>query len=311
MATCINHSRMTDEWIRTKVQQNPIVELPPKDPTSGETFLFTCGPVRLSYPHLLKPFIDKKNLAKPPKYNTALWFTPFHQLDVLYAAGCRLVAAQKKVSPDFLWQHMMRPIPGKIADLNTPFRDQVEKAMAGEAGYTPGCMFMNASSDRPVRVQRISGGQRVDMTAAEDHLLYGGMWGIPTVNLYISRENKQEQIPARLCAGLNSMLIFADDERIGGGAQVDPDQAYGSVQGAEEIGSPPPESGAGGYGGPAMPGAAGPQQGYGPGAGPTPGYQPMPSYGQPPAPQQGYNTAAGGDPAQASYEAWMRQMNGR
>ena len=228
----MNHTRQDDEWIRAKVAATPLYEL--KDEKGAPSCIFNSGPVRLSYPHLLTPVQNKKDLSKDPKCSTGLWFTPCHDLRPLYGAAIRMIAESKKVGFEIIAQSMIPGVvPEKIGGMSTPFHDQREKLP--KPGYTPGCMYMNASTDRKVPVRRTAGGKTVPVT--DEKLIYGGIWAVVTFNLYISRESLKGQIPARLCAGLMAAFLFADDTPLGVG-EADADKLFAGLQGAEELGVP-------------------------------------------------------------------------
>lgn len=247
----MNHTRMSDEWIKDKVQKNPLK--PILDKEGKPTGFFESGVVRFSYPNLITPKGMKGDLRKAPKRSVSLWFTPFHDLRPLYGDAIQKIAAYRKTTPEIIAQSLIPGvIPSEIGGMNTPFNDQRKKLP--KPGYTPGCMFMNCSAERAIGVRRISGGQLVPVTEAEESkLIYGGMWGIATFNLFISKEVPQEQIPARLCAGLSSALLFADDMPLGVDGGPDADEVYAGVQGAEDVGLPAMGT-AGMPGAPAQPG---------------------------------------------------------
>lgn len=232
---CMNDTRMTPEWIQSKVLANPLRELLGKD--GQPSAIFSSGVVRLSYPNLLKAKANNQDASKAPSYSTALWFTPFHNLAPLYDCGKRLIAAHKKLQIGQLT--VSGAIPSNISGMLTPFHDQGEKLPA--SGYTSGCMFLNCRTDRKPPVRRFAAGELVNVGEHEEERVYGGMWGIVTFNMFIPKENRKDNVPARLCAGLMNALLFADDEAIGA-TRIAPEVAFAGVQGAEELGMPSQEA---------------------------------------------------------------------
>jgi Protein of unknown function (DUF2815) len=232
----MRHTRRSDEWIREMSNRFPVRE---KVGTDGKpTGIFDSGLVRFSYPRLLTPFSDRNDKTKEPGYSLATWFTPLSQLFPVYTSAVQLVAAHQRSTPeDALRTCTPGRIPDKIAGIATPFHDQAEKA--NKDGYTPGCMFMNMKCDLKHKpsIMCMRNGVRTNMTAEEDHLIYGGMWGIATFRLYMIDANNAgpNPYPARLCCGLMGAFVLAGDTAIGA-SRLDADAHYGSIDGGEDIG---------------------------------------------------------------------------
>ena len=240
----IADTRLSDEWIRAKVSQNPIKELLDKD--GKPSCIFHSSPVRTLNTHIIKPWINKRDMTKEPQFTETLLFTPVHDLRPLYNAAIRIVAGFKGVDPSLLLEGLKGiAIPEKIGGLATPFHNQADKLP--KPGFTPGCMFMNVNNKSAVPVRKFSGGQLVPVTDQAD--AYSGMWTITTFQLWMSPEIKEKSAPPRLCASLMGVLLFADDLPIKGGASFDADKGYaGLAHGAEEVGSSAPGSAAAAFG---------------------------------------------------------------
>lgn len=232
----MRHTRRSDEWIRTMAAKFPLRE---KAGTDGKpTGIFDSGLTRFSYPHLLVPSGDKNDKTKEPWYSVGVWFTPLSDLRPLYGSALTTIAAYKRIAPEAVASTITPGrVPDKIAGIATPFHDQAEKG--DKDGYTPGCMYLNAKCDikHKPSVMCMRGGVRTHMTAEEDRLIYGGMWGIVTFRLYMIDAVTQgpNPYPARLCCGLLGAFILGGDTAIGT-TRLDADAHYGSIDGGEDIG---------------------------------------------------------------------------
>ena len=237
----------TDEWIKERSARNPITEILIDGKPSGR---FRGGPLRMSYPQLLRPVLnraDRNNPDKKPACAVALLFTPFSDLRPIYIASVRIIAEHWRQSPNELAKNFPTGVPTQIAGMNTPFTDQGKRDDNGQikSGFTPGLMFLNARSPEPVPVFRFSGGKEVPVT--DEKAIYGGQWCLPVWSLYISKAIPEKQIPSRLCASIEKVMLYADDRSLGRRQTVDNTVAFGGAEGIEEVGLPDAPASQGGF----------------------------------------------------------------
>ena len=180
---------MADEWIANAIKNNPCVVLP-----SGN--IRTC-PVRLSFPNIFE-----RSKPIPPRtegdYGANLIFPLGADLSVLYAEATAATKAK--------WANAGTPQGPK---LRSPFKKQNE--MTKYAGYSSDdkAIYISATSKKsqPVcvdmRMQPIVDASRV----------YPGVWAIATIRpfTYDQGVNKGTSF------GLQSVMIVADDSKLGGG----------------------------------------------------------------------------------------------
>jgi hypothetical protein len=181
-------SRVTEAWVRDLWERYPCVKL-----DNGN---IRTGAVRLSFPHLLEPFKDKDEPEKTPKYMTTCLFPAGADLSVLKEEAQAVALAK--------WRDAGQPTG---PTLHTPFRDQKDKS-AKYSGYVPGSVFITASGERKAPV--------VDLNLApvtESSKIYPGVWAFVTVRCFDFDVKKKKGVSF----GLQSVMIIADDENLGGG----------------------------------------------------------------------------------------------
>ena len=197
-------TRMSDEWIERAVRDNPIVLL-----DNGN--YRTC-PVRLSFPnifHMSKP----KKADIQPSYGANLLFPTCADLKVLQQG---VVDVLKDKCPDALSED-----PRKKVKVKLPFLNQDE--MLKYDGYSdePGAKYIIATSknNKPpvvdLRQQIITDEQRV----------YPGVWAITTVRPFWYDVGVNKGVSF----GLQSVMVVADDNNLGGGGE-DISKAFGGVK---------------------------------------------------------------------------------
>ena len=204
--TAVRDSIVGDAWIQQTAQAVPVQRIIGEDGQPTGDIL--TGPVRLAFDNLftLPQATDK---MQNPKYGAALLFTPYADLTVFYEEYYR-VAAMEFASH---WSAQDQTYVG----LHSPFRDQREKANFG--GFTPGCIFISATSKFKPPVVDSRKNPIVDVSK-----VYAGVWAICAVNTYAYKDPRKKGI----AFGLQSVMIIGDDQRFGGGPK-DPNQTFGKV----------------------------------------------------------------------------------
>lgn len=232
--TIMRDSSIGDAWIRQMVQMNPIA--PVLDAQGQPTGNFTTGPVRLTFPNLFTP---QETQAGGEKYNCAILFPPGVDFTPLYQAY------YQKCGEMFseYWNPHANNGQGGYSGLHSPFRDQGEKAHQ-YSGYTPGCVFMSPGSKfkPPIVDARMN-------PVVDENRVYAGVWAILSVNAYVYGKSPP-QPKKGVSFGMQSVMLVADDDRLGGGAP-DPNQQFGGVKV-----QPPTTAPAMGFGAPGAPGGA-------------------------------------------------------
>lgn len=206
-------SRVTQEWLTTVCQNNPIKRL--VDPETGQpTNNFSTGPVRLTWTNQL--FEPRKNDAGNLNYGCTPLFPPGVDLTVLIQASQEAGAVgypQNMTSQGFQW-----------AGLQSPWHDQLEKA-AKYKGYTPGAWYFNVSTQFAPRIVDPRMNDIVDQKR-----VYPGVWAILAVNAYPYGNRPMPGRPTKkgVSFGLQSTVIIGDDEILGGGG-LDPKKAFAGI----------------------------------------------------------------------------------
>lgn len=191
-------SKMTDDWVRDVLARNPCLKL-----DNGN--VRTC-PFRASFPNI---FEKGKPIAPNPegKYGTTLLFPAIADLSVLRAEATAVAFAK--------WPGLK---DGSLKmSLHTPFRDQAEKQQF--EGYSPGSIFMTATSERqpPCVDTRLA-------PVVDRNKVYPGVWAIATLRCY----DFDKGVKKGVTFGLQSIMIIADDTQLGGGGS-DPTQDYAGI----------------------------------------------------------------------------------
>lgn len=199
-------SSMTDEWVKAQWAKNPCVKL-----ANGD---IRTGPVRLSFPNILKP--SKPTPTRPEgQYGAVLLFPPGVDLSVLEKEFREIAMAK--------WPEAGKPGGPKLF---RPIRDQDldGKGQPGEAdryaGYQKGAMRIAANANRPVPCvdQRLA-------PIVEENKVYPGVWAIITLRCY-TFEQQGNRGPT---FGLQAVMIVADDTNIGGTGSTNPQEAFAGV----------------------------------------------------------------------------------
>lgn len=190
----MNDTRMSDAWIERAVKDNPIVLL--------ESGNYRTCPVRLSFVNLFakaKPVEDDKE----GKYGSNLLFPPMANLDILRKAATECAKSKWGDQPP---------------KLRSPFNEQGDKLKFG--GYTEGGIYLSCNSqNRPTIV-----GARQQIITDEEKV-YPGVWAICTINPF----HYDQKVNKGIAFGLNSVMIIADDDNLGGGGE-DVTKAFAGVK---------------------------------------------------------------------------------
>ncbi len=210
----MDKSRMTDEWIKRVWAENPMHV----SPKSGNLI---TGPVRLGFCNLLerpKPGADGKERA----YGAVLLFPPFAIIgqDAIKPLQDAVAALYKEKAPQALNNPAIRD------KMNKPLKDQGTfvdtKSGQPYAGFMPGALAISANSSQ-------SQPAVVDQNGApivEKARVYSGCWAIAALK------------PAWFDVGSNkgptfylqSVMVVADDENLGGAGSSNPSADFASVK---------------------------------------------------------------------------------
>lgn len=192
--TLMNDTRMSDAWIERAVKDNPIVLL--------ESGNYRTCPVRLSFPNLFQ-----KSRPIPPnpegKYGSNLIFPVNADLSILKSAAAQCAKDKWGASPP---------------KLRSPFKDQGE--MLKYAGYTEGGIYLACNSTQKPAVVDLKQSIITDETRA-----YPGVWAICTIRPF----TYDQSVNKGVAFGLQSVMIVADDESLGGGSE-DVSKAFANVK---------------------------------------------------------------------------------
>lgn len=204
--TCMRDSIVGDAWIKEMCQRNP-VQYVIDEKTGQRNGNILSGPVRLAFPHLLKP---AENLRKIMEYGAAILFTPF-------------------VDTTILWEEFNRIARGDFGNhwngqswsgLDIPFKDQADKAHTYK-GYTPGLMYTNVKSQFRPGVVDIHNNAIVDEAKC-----HPGVWAICALSIYASGKTQIVKGPR---FGLQGVMIVGDDTDLGS-AGIDTKQTFAGVK---------------------------------------------------------------------------------
>lgn len=270
--TLVRDSIVGDNWLRQTAQAVPVQRVLDKDGVPTGDIL--TGPVRLSFTDSLFTLPEKSGDSEP-KYGCTLLFTPLFDPALFYEeyyAGC---------SQEFPTYY--EPTTQQYHGLHSPFHDQAEKAKYG--GYTPGCVFINSSSQYKPPIVDSRHNPIVDQSK-----VYPGVWAICAVRRYAYGKALKGPGKKGIGFGLQSVMIIGDDTKFGGGAP-DTKELFGNVKVSAPIvpphmaqnmpvaGAPAPAAGIPGY---TMPGGGAPARA--PFGAPPAGFQqPSPATMAPPA----------------------------
>ena len=194
-------TRMTDDWIKRAIEGNPIVLL--------ESGNYRTCPVRLSFPNLFQ-----RSKPIPPategSYGANLIFPVGVDRKLLEAA---VVQVLKDKCPDALSED-----PKKRVKVKNPFKDQGE--MLKYDGYAEGGFFISATSrqNKPAVVDANGA------VITDESKVYPGVWAVCTIRPFWYDKGVNKGVSF----GLQSVMIVADDNNLGGGGE-DLSRAFAGV----------------------------------------------------------------------------------
>lgn len=200
--TLMADTRMTDEWIKRAVEQNPIVLL--------ESGNYRTCPVRLSFPNLFE-----RSKPIPPategSFGANLIFPVGVDRKLLEQAAVQVL---KEKCPDALSDD-----PKRRVKVKNPFKDQGE--MLKYEGYLEGGWFISATSrqNQPALVD-MQGKVVTDRTK-----VYPGVWAVATIRPFWYDKGVNKGVSF----GLQSVMIIADDNNLGGGGE-DLSKAFAGIK---------------------------------------------------------------------------------
>lgn len=226
-------SRLKDDWITKVVQDNPIH-------INKENGNLITGPVRLSFVELFEAKHPMNDTSKPKVYSATLLWTPL-QTQMIWqgeAWAAIYAAAAAKFPGNF-------GADRQPFGLHFPLHPQDQKQ--NYSGYTPGALYAACNSQFKPAIVDAGMNQIVDPAR-----VYSGIWAICACNIWTFDVRTKKGVSL----GLQSVMIIADDDKLGGGssdpvkdfagtrvsANYDPAAAFGS--GAVNTGAPPPPPGA-------------------------------------------------------------------
>jgi hypothetical protein len=202
-------STLDQRWLAEMIQRNP-----PSKTANGN---ITTGPVRLAFPNIFKPSDRKNDNGEPSgKYGATILF-PFGVNLSLFDQEWNRVARQEFPKN---WDANGRPV-----GLHSPFHDQIDKTVGVKtyAGFTPGAVYVNISSNYKPQVVDANMNPIVD-----ESRVYGGVWAIVSVNVYSYFPKKGQAGKTGVGFGLQSVVIIADDQKLGGQGS-DPRQDFAGI----------------------------------------------------------------------------------
>jgi len=192
--TLMNDTRMSDAWIERAVKDNPIVLL--------ESGNYRTCPVRLSFPNLFQ-----KSRPIPPnpegKFGANLIFPTNADLSVLKSAAAQCAKDKWGSTPP---------------KLRSPFKDQDE--MLKYAGYTEGGVYLACNSTQKPAIVDLK-----QQIITDETKVYPGVWAICTIRPF----TYDQQVNKGVAFGLQSVMIIADDNSLGGGSE-DVSKAFANVK---------------------------------------------------------------------------------
>jgi hypothetical protein len=191
----MNDSKMSDAWVKRVVTEFPCV-------LTDTGNIRTC-PVRLSFPNIFKKG-KPVEAGKEGTYGACLIFPLEADLGVLYREAQNVAMAQ--------W-----PKPAKT--LKNPFLSQDDMLQWG--GFIPGGTYIRAVAyeNQPKIVDQ----QRVPII--DPNRVYPGVWAVCAIRPFTFDKGVNKGVSF----GLNSVMLVAEDQVLGGGGS-DPEHDFAGVQ---------------------------------------------------------------------------------
>ena len=202
-------STIDPNWLRQMMAANP--------PQRAENGNLLTGPVRLAFPELWRPKKGKRDDgSETSKYSANILFPLGANLDLFSEEWTRIA---KQDFPQN-WTPQGQPV-----GIHSPFHDQVEKTVGVKvyARFTPGAIYLNVTSNYKPAVVDDAMNPIVD-----ESRVYGGVWAIVAVNAYSYKPQKGNAGKTGIAFGLQSVVIIANDQKLGGGGS-DPRQDFKGI----------------------------------------------------------------------------------
>jgi len=209
MTQLAKDSTLDPRWLAEQMRVNP-----PRLLANGNIF---SGPVRLAFPNLFKARAAQGQLGQGQsgveKFGAALLF-PL-QTDMTLFSQSWTKAAREAFPKN--WDAQGNPV-----GLHLPFHDQKEKSLGVKplAGYTPGAITFSVTSQFKPQVVDINMNPIVD-----EARVYPGVWAFVAMNVY---KYGPPQPKTGIAFGLQSVMIIADDQKLGGGGS-DPRKDFANI----------------------------------------------------------------------------------
>lgn len=187
-------------------------------PRAGEGGIIYTGAVRLSWPSLCKPSVQRGQEGKQtPKYQASGLF-PHNNIGVVAEA---VKAAIRQHYPNITDPSILMDPRNK----NHPLKDQGIKVASKDGGfdimgkttggYVPGLPFVTAKSTQNVPcMRRVNGRDVMIMQEELDAVMYAGAW----VNMKLLLIKSSSAGNVGVFFGLQGIFKLADDNKFGGGA---------------------------------------------------------------------------------------------
>jgi hypothetical protein len=188
-------TRMSEAWIKRVVTDFPCTLL--------DTGAIRTCPVRLSFPNIFKKG-KPVEAGKEGTYGSCLVFPLQAELGLLYRQAQDVAMAQ--------W-------PKQMGKLKNPFLAQDDMVQYG--GFTPGGVYIRsvAYENQPAVFD-----QR-HVPIVDPARVYPGVWAVCTIRAFAYDKGVNKGVSF----GLNSVMVVADDQPLGGSVS-DPDHDFAGVQ---------------------------------------------------------------------------------
>lgn len=208
----IADSDKSDAWIKKVVTDYPVTLIKTKDGTLTGN-IRTC-PVRLSFPWVFK--------EAPPMRNADGSFQKSKFMTTLMHPSCADVALYD-AELDRVIKERFPAYKNGMKGYDKSLHDGGEKTQL--QGYDEGCCYFAATSNEKPKVVDANGAPLVD-----ESRVYPGVWAICVVRpfAYPGKNSTGPTLKKGGSFGLQSLMIIADDKRLGG-ARSDPSQDFAGV----------------------------------------------------------------------------------
>ena len=205
MIQMLKGSEVNHAWLQQVYGANPPQQIRNPDGSLADN-AFLTGPVRLSFVYLMdarKPQPTAQQPNPTPYFTATCLFPPGADLSVLqqeHARRCR-EEFPRNATPD-----------GQVFGLYPTFADQGQKPQL--EGFTPGGVFVEMRANLDHRPQVLD--SRMN-PIVEKTRVYSGVWAICAGRFYaIGKNSADPTMKKGVRFGLTSVMIIADDKKLGG-----------------------------------------------------------------------------------------------